>query len=50
MPNPNTETFQVNDIAVTLSVYSPNGLYTAASLKGRYGENDGCSKGIFGRY
>ncbi|RAJ11275.1 M61 family metallopeptidase [Arenibacter echinorum] len=31
--NPSTETFQVNDIAVTLSVYSPNGLFTAASLK-----------------
>ena len=31
--NPSTETFQVNDIAVTLSVYSPNGHYTAASLK-----------------
>ena len=32
--NPSTETFQVNDIAVTLSVYSPNGHFTAASLKG----------------
>ncbi|MEG3657460.1 peptidase M61 [Arenibacter palladensis] len=31
--SPSTETFQVNDIAVTLSVYSPNGHYTAASLK-----------------
>ena len=31
--NPSTETFQVNDIAVTLSVYSPNGHFTAASLK-----------------
>lgn len=31
---PNTETFKVNDIEVTLSVYSPNGIYTAASLKG----------------
>ncbi|MBC8770270.1 peptidase M61 [Arenibacter sp. BSSL-BM3] len=30
---PSTETFQVNDIAVTLSVYSPNGHFTAASLK-----------------
>ena len=28
------ETFQINDITVTLSVYSPNGSYTAASLKG----------------
>ncbi len=32
---PNTETFQINDIKVTLSVYSPNGKYTAASLKDR---------------
>jgi len=29
------ETFQINDISVTLSVYSPNGVYTAASLKDR---------------
>ncbi|GGW29962.1 peptidase M61 [Arenibacter certesii] len=31
---PNTETFMVNDIKVTLSVYSPNGVYTAAGLRG----------------
>ena len=31
----NTETFQINDIGVTLSVYSPNGVYTAESLKDR---------------
>lgn len=30
-----TESFQINDITVTLSVYSPNGVYTAAGLKGR---------------
>ncbi|WP_430906728.1 peptidase M61 [Maribacter sp. 2-571] len=30
---PNIETFQINDITVTLSVYSPNGTYTAASIK-----------------
>ncbi len=30
---PNTETFQINDIEVTLSVYSPNGIYTAASIR-----------------
>ncbi len=29
------ETFQINDIAVTLSVYSPNGTYTAVSLRDR---------------
>ena len=32
---PNSETFQINDISVTLSVYSPTGVYTAASLKER---------------
>lgn len=32
---PNSETFQINDITVTLSVYSPTGIYTAASLKER---------------
>ncbi|WP_299431641.1 peptidase M61 [uncultured Maribacter sp.] len=31
----NTESFQINDITVTLSVYSPNNVYTAASLKER---------------
>lgn len=31
----NTETFQINDITVNLSVYSPNGVYTAASLRDR---------------
>ena len=30
---PNTETFQLNDIAVKLSVYSPNGIYKASDLK-----------------
>lgn len=29
------ESFQVNDITVNLSVYSPNGVYTAASIKDR---------------
>ncbi len=32
---PNTETFKINDIDITLSVYSPNGVYTAAGLKDR---------------
>jgi len=31
---PNTVSFQLNDIRVTLSVYSPNGVYRAADLKG----------------
>ncbi len=30
---PNSETFLINDIEVTLSVYSPNGTYTASSIK-----------------
>src|SRR5665811_131091 len=32
---PNTESFQLNDIKVTLSVYSPNGVYKASDLKER---------------
>ena len=32
---PNTESFKINDITVTLSVYSPNRVYTAVSLKDR---------------
>ena len=31
----NTETFQINDITVTLSVYSPTAVYTATMLKDR---------------
>lgn len=31
---PNTEEFQIKDIKVVLSVYSPNGVYSAADLKG----------------
>ena len=30
---PNTESFQLNDIMVRLSVYSPNGVYKAADLR-----------------
>jgi len=30
---PNTESFTINDITVTLSVYSPTGIYSATSLK-----------------
>jgi len=32
---PNTERFLINDITVNLSVYSPNGVYSALSLKDR---------------
>lgn len=35
---PNTETFVINDIKVTLAVYSPNGIYKAADLKDRMEE------------
>ncbi len=32
---PNSETFQINDITVTLSLFSPNGVYKASDLKDR---------------
>lgn len=45
---PNTETFQINDITVTLSVYSPNGTYTAASLKDRMEKMMAAQKAFLG--
>ncbi len=45
---PNSETFQINDISVTLSVYSPNGTYTAASLKDRMERMMGAQKAFLG--
>lgn len=45
---PNSETFQINDISVTLSVYSPNGAYTAASLKDRMEKMMGAQKAFLG--
>ncbi|WP_273565618.1 peptidase M61 [Maribacter halichondriae] len=45
---PNTESFKINDITVTLSVYSPNGTYTAASLKDRMEKMMGAQKGFLG--
>lgn len=45
---PNSETFQINDISVTLSVYSPNGTYTAASLKERMEKMMGAQKAFLG--
>lgn len=45
---PNSETFQINDISVTLSVYSPNGTYTAASLKDRMEKMMGAQKAFLG--
>ena len=45
---PNSETFQINDISVTLSVYSPNGTYTAASLKDRMEKMMSAQKAFLG--
>lgn len=42
------ETFQINDISVTLSVYSPNGAYTAASLRARMEKMMGAQKTFLG--
>lgn len=42
------ETFQINDIAVTLSVYSPNGVYTAAGLRERMEKMMGAQKTFLG--
>lgn len=42
------ETFKINDIAVTLSVYSPNGAYTAADLRGRMEKMMGAQKAFLG--
>ncbi|MFK7813812.1 MAG: peptidase M61 [Maribacter sp.] len=45
---PNSETFQINDISVTLSVYSPNGTYTATSLKDRMEKMMSAQKAFLG--
>jgi predicted metalloprotease with PDZ domain len=45
---PNSETFQINDISVTLSVYSPNGTYTAASIKDRMEKMMAAQKAFLG--
>lgn len=42
------ETFQINDISVTLSVYSPNGTYNAASLRERMEKMMGAQKKFLG--
>lgn len=42
------ETFQINDISVTLTVYSPNGAYTAASLRERMEKMMGAQKTFLG--
>lgn len=45
---PNSETFTINDITVTLSVYSPNGVYKAADLKPRMEKMMGAQKAFLG--
>jgi predicted metalloprotease with PDZ domain len=45
---PNVETFAINDIQVTLSVYSPNGVYKAADLKDRTEEMMTAQKAFLG--
>lgn len=45
---PNIEVFQIKDIKVTLSVYSPNGVYNASDLKGRMEEMMGAQKSFLG--
>lgn len=45
---PNTETFQIKDIEVTISVYSPNGVYTAASLRNRMEKMMAAQKAFLG--
>ncbi len=45
---PNTESFTVNDITVTLSVYSPTGIYSAASLKPQMEEMVRAQKNFLG--
>ncbi len=42
------ETFQINDISVTLSVYSPNGTYAASDLRERMEKMMGAQKKFLG--
>ena len=44
----NIESFKINDITVTLSVYSPNELYTAASLRDRMEKMMAAQKAFLG--
>lgn len=45
---PNTETFEINGITVTLSVYSPNNVYKASDLKKRMVSMMGAQKKFLG--
>ncbi|MFT5738034.1 MAG: putative metalloprotease with PDZ domain [Maribacter sp.] len=45
---PNIETFAVNDILVTLSVYSPNGVYSAVDFRERIEEMMRAQKAFLG--
>ena len=44
----NSESFQINDITVTLSVYSPSGLYTAADFRPRMEKMMAAQKSFLG--
>ncbi|MDO1513440.1 peptidase M61 [Maribacter confluentis] len=45
---PNTESFEINGIKVTLSLYSPNGVYKAADLRDRMVAMMGAQKKFLG--
>ena len=46
--NSDSESFKINDINVTISVYSPNGVYSAADLKDRMEKMMGAQKSFLG--
>lgn len=46
--NPNKETFEINGITVTLSLFSPNGVYKAADLKQKMMTMMGAQKAFLG--
>jgi len=46
--NGSKESFRINDITVTLSVYSPNNVYSASSLKARMEKMMGAQKAFLG--
>ncbi len=46
--NGSKESFKINDITVTLSVYSPNNVYSASSLKARMEKMMGAQKAFLG--
>lgn len=46
--SPNAATFQINDISVTLSLFSPNGVYKASDLKESMEKMMGAQKAFLG--